>query len=295
MKIMNLVKANANTTISHEVLADSIIRNANEYDGVRLALVDINLLRIDENYQREIDEAHVNEIANDFNKTYAGCLICSYRNGYFYIIDGQHRYTAALLKGVKTLLCIIYTGLTSKQEAKMFRDLNIKHKRPDAYRLFKANIWNGDKSDHDVFVDMEIKRICDKHNIVVKKVGRYQNEKTLRCLTRARLIVGSTSYNGVECFEWIIDLLNATDWADIHNTYVREVILMLKSFWIDNRNDKALEKKLIEVLNSTTPTLMITKAKHDYPKHGVDVAMGLCLRDMIQGTAQTEIKVFKAA
>ena len=97
----------------------------------------------------------------------------------------------------------------------------------------------------------------------------------------ARDIISSRSYDGLACFEWIIDLLNATDWADVSNTYIREVILMLRDFWIDNKGDAELEKKLIKAINTTTPTLMIARAKHNYPNYGIEVAMGLCLRDML--------------
>ena len=279
---LNHVETNT-VAMSHEILAESIITNTTELDGIRLGSIPVELLKTDENYQRPVDDAHVNQLSHPFKRINANVLTTSYRDGYFWIIDGQHRYNAAIANGIKRLTCIILTGLTSKDEAKLFKELNINHKKPDPYKLFKANVWNGDESDTDIAIDMEIKRICDKHNIEVKKFSRGSSGKALRCLSRARNIVGSTSYDGVACFEWIIDLLNVTDWADISNTYIREVILMLKNFWIDNKDNKELEKKLINVINSTTPTLMMHKAKHDYPNHGNEVAMGLCLRDLLEG------------
>lgn len=271
-------------TLSHEVLADTIIRNTNEIDGVRLASIPTYLCRIDENYQRPIDNAHVNELANPFNRIYANCLTVSYRDGYFYIIDGQHRFAAAKMNGIKALTCIVLTGLTSKQEAKIFKDLNMKHNSPNPYQLFTTNVWNGDPSDKEVAVDMHIKRICDKHNIEVRKFSRCSTGKVLRCLSRARWIVESTSYNGIECFEWIMDLINSTNWADVSDAYTKEIITMLKNFWIDNRGDAKLEQKLIEVINNTTPKLMIAEAKHVYSDYSTAVGLGLCLKDAIMGT-----------
>ena len=284
MKIRNNAQV-MGTTMSHEVLAQTIMRNTTELDGIRLGSIPVQLLKVDHRYQRPVNSAHVNKISKDFNKKYLNCIIVSYRDGYFWILDGQHRYNAAVIKGVETLTCIIITDLTSQEEAKMFKDLNINHKKPDPYKLFKANVWNGDKSDPEVAVDLEIKRICDKYNIEVKKVGNGTKGKNLRCLSRVRWIVGSTSYDGATCFEWIIDLLNMTNWADVSNTYIREVILMLKNLWVDNHenaNFADLEKKLIEVLNSTTPSMMMNKARHDYPKYAIEPAMTLCLKDMIE-------------
>ena len=279
------IKTTTNTNtmkMSHEVLAQTVMNNTTDLDGIRLGSVPVMLMKVDHRYQRPVDSVHVNKISKDFNKRYLNCIIVSYRDGYFWILDGQHRYNAAVIKGITNLTCIILTDLTSQEEAKMFKDLNINHKKPDPYKLFKANVWNGDKSDPEVVIDLEIKRICDKYNIEVKKVGYKTTGKNLRCLSRARTIVGSPSYDGIACFEWIIDLLNMTDWADVSNTYIREVILMLKDFWIDNNGNAELEKKLIKVLNSTTPSEMMNTAKHDYPKHGIETAMSLCLRDMMQ-------------
>ena len=285
MKLVNLVNGtSAMNTVSHEVLAQTIVQNTTEMNGVRFASVPVGLLRIDESYQRPLDKNHVNTLAINFKKAYAGCLTVSYRDGWFYIIDGQHRYSAALIKEIEALSCIIVTGLTSKDEAKMFKDLNINHKKPDPYKLFKANVWNGDTSDPEVAADLQIKRICDKYNIEIKKVSRGSTGKALRCLTRARNIVGSTSYDGIACFEWIIDILNMTNWSDDHNAYRKEIISMLRNCFVDNRDVENIDKKLINALNSTTPTMFINKAKHDYNNYGTETATGLLLRDMILGT-----------
>lgn len=281
---MKLTVNTENNTVAtnDSILAETILRNTTELDGLRLGSIPVQLLKIDHRYQRPVNSAHVNKISKEFNKKYLNCIIVSYRDGYFYILDGQHRYSAALIKGIKTLTCIILVDLSSQDEARIFKDLNTNHKALDPYKIFKANVWNGDASDPEVAIDLEIKRICDKHNIEIKKYRKGSKGKTLRCLSRVRWVVGSTSYDGVACFEWIIDLLNVTNWADVSNTYIREVILMLKDFWVDNRGNKELEKKLIEVINSTTPSEMINKARHDYPKYGIEPAMTLCLRDMMQ-------------
>lgn len=269
-------------TLGHEILAQTIINNTTDIDGVRLASIPVSLLKICEDYQRSTDKKHINTLASEFNRLYANCLIVSYRDGYFWIIDGQHRYKAAVIKGIKTMTCIIVTGLTLKQEAKMFKDLNVNHRKPNPYTIFAANICNGDTSDSEVARDMQIKRICDKYNIEVKKFGHGTTSKTLRCLTCVQEMVESASYDGVACFEWIVDLLNVTDWADDLDAYRSEIVSMLKTFWIDNRNIEGIEKKLIKAINSTTPKLLIVKAKHDYPDYGIRTAIGLVLRDLIQ-------------
>lgn len=271
-------------TLSHEALAQIIMNNTTELDGKRIASIPVTLLRIDERYQRPVDTAHVNMLANNFDPVSASCLIVSYRDGWFYIIDGQHRFTAAQMNGIKNLTCIVFTGLTSKQEAKKFKDLNINHRNPNPYQLYATNIWCEDATDKEVAIDLHIKRICDKHNVEVRKFSRGSSGKVLRCLSRARWIIDSNAYNGVECFEWIMDVINASNWADVSDAYTKEIIMMLKNFWVDNRGDAKLEQKLIEILNETTPKLMIAKAKHVYSDYTTSVGLGLCLKDAIMGT-----------
>ena len=283
MKLANLVKANKEATVStiacnKEMLVRNTLNNAYYIWGKRIADIPIELLEIDE-YQRIVGKT-TKRLMEEWEDEKCDFLYVSYRNGKFYIIDGQHRFISAKAIGITSLPCIIFEGLSKSDEAYKFSTQGNNVDPLSPYEKFHANIICGNENIPEVKTDMEIKRICDKYNIEVKKYGRYSSGKTLRCLTRARKIIDTKSY-GVACFEWIIDLLNVTDWADIHNTYIREVILMLKNFWIDNKGDAELEKKLIEVLNSTTPTMMITRAKHCYPNHGVEVAMGLCLRDML--------------
>jgi hypothetical protein len=286
--IMKLVNGTvAMKEMAHEILAETIINNTTDMNGVRFACINIELIRICDEYQRPTNKAHVQELVPEFSMIYAGCLTVSYRDGWFYVIDGQHRYKAALAKGIKSLNCIIVTGLTLKQEAKMFRDLNVTSKTPTIYEIFYSNICNGDESDPDVKVDMQIKRICDDYNIEVKKFSRCSEGKKLRCLATARKIVGSTTYNGTDCFKWIIDLLNLSDWADDSSAYKDEIIATLRNFWVDNRNIDGIEKKVIKALNSTTPEKFIKKARGGkYVDYGKNVALGLYLRDLIQGKSE---------
>lgn len=44
-----------------------------------------------------------------------GVLLISYRDGKYYIIDGQHRQVLLQMQGVEETLCQIITGLTHGQ------------------------------------------------------------------------------------------------------------------------------------------------------------------------------------
>ena len=78
-------------------------------------------------YQRGIQRKRVELIAKDFNEYTANEPKVSFRNGRYYVTDGQHTIEARILRnGGKDLpiLCKIYTGLTMQQEALFFAEQN---------------------------------------------------------------------------------------------------------------------------------------------------------------------------
>lgn len=82
-----------------------------------------DLIVTDTTYQRPINVKRVKEIVKDFNPALVNPIKLSYRDGKYYVFDGQH--TLAALKqmnGGKDLavLCAIYKGLTQQDEAFLF-------------------------------------------------------------------------------------------------------------------------------------------------------------------------------
>lgn len=74
-------------------------------------------------YQRELSNRRVIEIAENFDERVANEPKVSYRDGKFYVFDGQHTVAARkLLNGGQDLpiLCKVYTGLTEQEEAILF-------------------------------------------------------------------------------------------------------------------------------------------------------------------------------
>lgn len=78
-------------------------------------------------YQRGIQRKRVELIARDFNEYTANEPKVSFRNGRYYVTDGQHTIEARILRnGGKDhpILCKVYTGLTMQQEALFFAEQN---------------------------------------------------------------------------------------------------------------------------------------------------------------------------
>jgi hypothetical protein len=276
---------NVNVTIndSKAARAEMIINTTSELWGKRIAIIPIDLLDVDYSYQR-VRTAHVNYIYDNWKQTRCDFLEVSYRDGIFYIIDGQHRYYAALAKGIKSLPCIIKTGMTMEDEARDFVEKNTGYKSLTPFDTFKANIANGNENIPDVKVDMTIKRVCDKYGVEVKKVETYGTiPKILRSLTRARDIVKSKNL-GEECLDWILKTVTESKWSECQEAYRSYTMDMLRNFYSENIENIETETKKIErLMNRFSPIEMLEIAREYRGKYncGLSSALSMVLKDLI--------------
>lgn len=260
------------------MLARTVMKNSYELWGKRIAAIPINLMRLDMSYQRMLS-SNVKKLMSEWDNAKCQFLLVSYRDGYFYVLDGQHRMTVAQSKGIVDLPCIILTGLTREAEALVFARQNRNVTKLDPFDTYKANLACGNTEIPEVYTDMEIARICKKHNVEVKRVARVQsNPKTLRSLSRARVIVQG---NGSACFDWILSMITASKWNMCSEAYTKHIILMLRNYYIENvGNLDVASQSFLKVANKTTPMEIVTMANYEYPEYPQGTALDLCLREL---------------
>lgn len=117
-----------------------------------LEWIDVNRLAIDESYQRATDSSKsrrlIFRIGQQWNWNYCQPLVVSRRtDGSLYVIDGQHRLTAALIRGdVQHLPCVVVTGQAAEDEARTFVHLNTQRQRLSQPDIFNALLASGDES-----------------------------------------------------------------------------------------------------------------------------------------------------
>lgn len=113
-------------------------------------------IQSDQEYQRAVDMKRVNSIVSQFNPDLVNPAKVSFRDGKYYVFDGQHTIAALRLRnGNKDLLvdCKVYQGLSQQQEAELFAKQNGISKAVQSIAKFKALYTSGD-------VD-----ICDFHKL----------------------------------------------------------------------------------------------------------------------------------
>lgn len=97
----------------------------NEQHKTLYKLMEINSrdLEIPDEYQRRLNTERVAKIAAGFNESIANEPKVSFRDGHYYVFDGQHTIQARKhLNGGNELpiLCKVYYGMTEAEEARLF-------------------------------------------------------------------------------------------------------------------------------------------------------------------------------
>ena len=97
--------------------------NDKKYKELRIESTQLEIPR--NTYQRELNTDRVHKIVKQFDERVANEPKVSYRDGRYYVFDGQHTIAARVERnGGKPLmiLCKVYYGLTEKDEARLFAE-----------------------------------------------------------------------------------------------------------------------------------------------------------------------------
>lgn len=140
--------SNATATVTPIDAAKKIKRQA-QLRTIRLADI-----RISPAAQRDVNAARVNKIVDSLDMERLGTLTVSRRDGFYWLIDGQHRYTALkefFGEGFEEweVTAWTYFDLTEDQEAEKFLQHN-EVLAVSAYDRFKVGVTAGRPIETDV-------------------------------------------------------------------------------------------------------------------------------------------------
>lgn len=121
--------------------------------AARLRDVPLEALRVSPNAQRELNQFWVDAIVADFDLEQLGAPTVSHRDGYYWVLDGQHRLAALKewlgeWKGQK-FQCWCYEGLSLDEEADVFLKLN-NVRTVSALPKFRAAVTAGRAVETDI-------------------------------------------------------------------------------------------------------------------------------------------------
>jgi len=87
--------------------------------------IPVSKIRVDLVYQRDTNPRWVRELVETWDENSVGIICVSLRkDGFYYVLDGQHRVEAAKELGIDLLPAEIWTRLAASDEARMFGGRN---------------------------------------------------------------------------------------------------------------------------------------------------------------------------
>jgi hypothetical protein len=138
-----------------------------------LQWIKVALLVVDTEYQREIGRrgaANVNQIAEHFDwSKFAPVIVAPVEGGRFAIVDGQHRTTAAMLRGIEEVPCQVVQADRAKQAA-AYAAVNGNITKTTAQQLYHARLAASDPEA------MEIAKICSSADVEILRRNVSQSE-----------------------------------------------------------------------------------------------------------------------
>ena len=157
-------------------------------------------------YQRPIDENVVDRLIRNWDERLLDPLVVSFREGRFYVVDGQHRISAMRkMNGSADIIvpCKVYSGLSYEQEAELYYKLDRAKTHLSLAQVTKAILESGINPSYT-----EIQRLIEAAGFrwaLEKKSGGAEHE-----ILATRAIFSAYHTLGAGLFARMLVLLNST-------------------------------------------------------------------------------------
>ena len=208
-------------------------------------------------YQRPVKPEYVAALIQKWDNTLLTPLVVSFRDGNFYVVDGQNRI-AAMRKMADdkdvTVPCLIYTGLTYEQEAELYYKLDQAKGRLQLSHAIKALLESG--TDPEI---TDVKRRVEEAGflwVLGSPTGAAFEIVTTRAIIRAYRFLGGAA------FSRMMELMAAT-WHGTPNSLKSSMLsgmaLFLKTYETE-LDDKSFIKRMVDV----DPDEIIRRGKMDF-------------------------------
>lgn len=226
--------------------------------------IDVNLIGIEECYQRPLDRDRVQAILRGFTwRSFGALVIVPQADGTYHATDGQHRLEAAKLHPKVTHIpAVIVKADDMRDEAGIFVDINRNRKNVSALELFFAQLTAGDDDA------VTVQQVCGKAGIRIPKYpGDYKPGDTI-AVTGIKALIDK---HGAMRARERLQVLVAARFAPITAAHIKAVDMLLT-------DPEFAEQIAIEDLTAALTahgSVVEHEAKRFAATHGVPVWKGL--------------------
>lgn len=279
---MDFLPTNGNE-IQRKKLSSGIMKNAIRIGNKIIAWIPVELLNI-QPYQRK-RQRHVTAIAEQWADAKCNVLLVSYDegNGWFNVVDGQHRAAAARMRGVEYLVCEIFIGMTVSQEAALFVSQNINTKKLTPFDTFKTNQFiEGDEETELSQIDKLIAEICKEYDVKAEKSNAAGH---LKSVPAARKIV---KRDGAEGLKFVLNVIKESHWDEFSSGYSSDLMTALGKIYFANKgNLDVINKRLCGFFINSTPDELTALSNNTYPNLTRGARLSAILDDVIKDPVPT--------
>lgn len=233
-------------------------------ESVRIMDLNTKDLVSSQSYQRDIDQKEVAYIVSNYDPHQFGVIKVSYRDGRYYVFDGQHRITAfKIINGNQDgfVICEVHYGLTYEDEARYFAEqylgakkVNIIYRWRALYEAKEEPVYTIVNSVRAVGIDVKFTKSKLPNRIVAFKQlndmwNKIGSEETLRILT-----------------------LLKKSWESDVNAFDGNILMGMREFFI-TYPDEIAEETFIRQMKKTSPSTIVVEGKKDMlSKDGLNFA-----------------------
>lgn len=208
-------------------------------------------------YQRPIDDNAVKKLVRDWDPRLLTPLVVSYRDGHYYLVDGQHRICGMRRKnnGKDVMaVCRVYRGLTYEQEAELYFKLDQAKGHLRLAHATKALLESG--SDAEI---IEINRLLEGAGFVWaldKPTGEpFEIEATRTVINAYRLLGGAA-------FSRMLHLMART-WRGAPNS-LKASLLSGMALFVKTYETELNDTAFINRLSGVDPDEIIRRGRVDF-------------------------------
>ena len=205
--------------------------------------IPMKYIKVDNNYQRIEDERRSDKIAQYFDYSRVDIKSVNYRNGYFYLIDGNHTFNAMKKVGFTSMLCKVFIGLSEAEEATLFSDQDINKARVSKVDCFFADIVGRRE------YALVIKKVCDEMKLTIRRSKGGQKSKC-RTISSIQDLKRIEKDFGEEGLRFVFQIIFDADWDKYDDAFTRINLLIGYNAYPICKDSVEKQRKLFYAMNA---------------------------------------------
>jgi hypothetical protein len=189
-------------------------------------LLSVKTLKIAEYQYGRLNPVRAKKIANAWDENRFEPLIVSYRDGIYWVVDGQHRLVAKKIKFGQdvSIMCKILTGLTYEQEAFYFATQDAGEKSVPTILKFNALMLAKDE------MAININKIIEDSGFKVAKYN-HKSDCTIAAIDAIQYIYNKSNPS---ILKEVLDLIRDTWYGSsdaLDGTFIKGVYSFVKTYY----------------------------------------------------------------